>query len=374
MTNWRNFQAADVFLEARTFFVGSNASGKSNLLDALRFLAEVAHPGSGGLQAALATRGGFSSIRCLQARSPSYVEIDAYIGTSEAPEIWRYVLRVNVTKREKLATVVSEEIVQDGRSVKKRSRSDQDDALVFSQTYLEQVVENKDFRELSSFLSSCRYLHVVPQIVRDRSRARAEGDDPYGGDLLRRMKETPQKTRLPRLRRIAEALKIAVPQFGDIELKDDSDGIPHLFASYVHWRLNASKQPESAFSDGTLRLIGLLWSISEKGGPLLLEEPELSLNDAVVSELPRMFTRMQQLSGRQIITTTHSSSLLDDSNIGLKEVHRIYVDQRGSRVETLSDNPAISAQVGGGMTISQAVLPLLRPKGIEKLGRLNVAA
>ena len=184
----------------------------------------------------------------------------------------------------------------------------------------------------------------------------------------------PKKTRVPRLKRISEALKIAVPQFREIELQDDPDGVPHLLASYVHWRLNAYKQSEAAFSDGTLRLIGLLWSIAEKGGPLLLEEPELSLNDAVVSELPRMFARMQRLSARQIITTTHSSSLLDDNDVGLKEVHRIFVDGNGSNVETLSNNSVVSAQVNAGMTNSQAILPLLRPKGIEKLGRLDVAS
>jgi predicted ATPase len=121
-------------------------------------------------------------------------------------------------------------------------------------------------------------------------------------------------------------------------------------------------------------LIGLLWSIAEKGGPLLLEEPELSLNDAVVSELPRMFSRMQKLSARQIITTTHSSALLDDSGIGLKEVHRIEVDNNGSSVSSIADDPSIAAQVNAGMTISQAVLPLLRPKSIEELSDLDVAS
>lgn len=156
-------------------------------------------------------------------------------------------------------------------------------------------------------------------------------------------------------------------------LEDDSDGVPHLNASYVHWRPNASKQSEAAFSDGTLRLIGLLWSIGEKGGPLLLEEPELSLNDAVVSQLPRMFSRMQKLSARQVIVTTHSSALLDGPDIGLNEVHRISVDSNGSHVLTIADDPATVAQTGAGMTISQSVLPQVQPKGIEKLGSLDVA-
>ena len=373
LTNWRNFRSVDIKLQPRAFFVGPNASGKSNLLDAIRFVGEIARPGSGGLQAAVESRGGFS-FRCLQARTKSWVEVDAEVGTDEEPKLWRYLLRVNVLKREKFPTVVHEGIWHAGKNIKERTRSETDDALEYSQTYMEQVGVNKDFRQLTEFFASCRYLHVVPQIVRDRSRARTEGEDPYGGDLLRRMKEVPKKTREPRLNRISQALRIAVPQFREVELKDDSEGVPHLYASYVHWRPNAFKQSEADFSDGTLRLIGLLWSIAERGGPLLLEQPELSLNDAVVGELPKMFRRMQKLSGRQVITSTHSSALLDDPGIGAKEVHRISVDTNGSVVQTLMDDQRVVAQIGSGMTISQAILPLLRPKEIDKLGKLDVAA
>ena len=373
ITNWRNFRSAEMEFELRAFIVGPNASGKSNLLDVFRFLSDIAKPGSGGLQAAIESRGGFSALRCLQARQPSHIEIDAYIGTDDDRQFWRYLIRLNVLKGEKFATVQHELIQQAGNVLVERSRAKGSDDLEFSQTLLEQVGASKDFRELAAFLGSCRYLHVVPQIVRDRTRALTEGEDPYGGDLLRRMKAMPQKARGPRLRRISEALRIAVPQFSEVELTDDVNGVPHLLASYVHWRPNANKQPEAAFSDGTLRLIGLLWSISEKGGPLLLEEPELSLNDAVVSELPRMFKRMQRLSDRQVIATTHSSSLLDAESIGLKEVHRIIVGANGSQVELLEANQSVKAQVENGMTVSEAVLPLLRPTGIEKLGTIDVA-
>lgn len=373
LKNWRNFRDVNLFLEKRAIFVGPNASGKSNLLDSIRFLSELAVPGSGGLQAAVQARGGFSSLRCLHSRAPSYLEIEVHIGNDDEEVIWRYFLRINVLKKMgKLPIVLREEIEHRGVIEKHREFTPKSSPLEFSQTFLEQVQISKDFKDLGDFLKSCRYLHVVPQIVRDPARARAEGDDPYGGDLLRRMKNTPKRTRDVRMRKISDALRLAVPQFKGIEL-DENDAVPHLLATYEHWRFTATKQNEVAFSDGTLRLIGLLWSIAEKGGPLLLEEPELSLNDAVVSELPRMFARMQKFSGRQVITTTHSSSLLDDRNIGLKEVHRISVDASGSSVETLVNNDVVSAQVRGGMTISEAVLPLLRPKGIERLGILDVA-
>jgi predicted ATPase len=38
LKNWFNFQLVDVQLVKRVFCIGANASGKSNFLDAFRFL------------------------------------------------------------------------------------------------------------------------------------------------------------------------------------------------------------------------------------------------------------------------------------------------------------------------------------------------
>ncbi len=68
LKNWRNFKHADFDLQDRMFVIGPNASGKSNLLDALRFLKQIASTG-GGFQDAVDRRGGMSRIRCLAARN-----------------------------------------------------------------------------------------------------------------------------------------------------------------------------------------------------------------------------------------------------------------------------------------------------------------
>ena len=67
LENWRNFTHIDVPLQQRVFIAGTNAAGKSNLLDAFRFLRDITNPG-GGLEKAVADRGGVSKIRCLAAR------------------------------------------------------------------------------------------------------------------------------------------------------------------------------------------------------------------------------------------------------------------------------------------------------------------
>src|SRR3954447_5399695 len=66
LENWRNFRSVDVPLAQRVFVVGPNASGKSNLLDAIRFLRDVADP-AGGLRRAVDERRGMDAIRSIHA-------------------------------------------------------------------------------------------------------------------------------------------------------------------------------------------------------------------------------------------------------------------------------------------------------------------
>lgn len=42
LANWRNFRAVSLPLRERMFFVGPNAAGKTNLLDAFKFFRDVA--------------------------------------------------------------------------------------------------------------------------------------------------------------------------------------------------------------------------------------------------------------------------------------------------------------------------------------------
>jgi predicted ATPase len=90
----------------------------------------------------------------------------------------------------------------------------------------------------------------------------------------------------------------------------DVKGTPHLRGRYEHWRTHGAWQTEEQFSDGTLRLMGLLWAVLDGTGPLLLEEPELSLHPEVVRYIPLMFARVQSRRQRQIIISTHSAEML----------------------------------------------------------------
>src|SRR5262249_19789143 len=150
-----------------------NASGKSNLLDALSFLKELASPG-GGLQNAVADRGGVSKIRCLAARRYSDLVFEVEIGEEEVEWVYHLTLSQDNQRR---PIVKSETVYHHGEEILRRpDENDKRDPERLTQTHLEQVSANAGFRAISEFLGSVRYLHVVPQLIREPDRHRARNE------------------------------------------------------------------------------------------------------------------------------------------------------------------------------------------------------
>ncbi len=371
LENWKNFKLVDVDLPDRVFLVGPNASGKSNFLDAFRFLRDLARAG-GGLQKACWDRGGVSKIRCLAARK--YPDIVLSVELAEGTErLWRYELAFSQDNNRN--PVLTREVVYQGEELV-LERPDSDDArdpVRKSQTALEQINANVKFRAVARFFETVLYLHLVPQIIRNPSSLSENGGtmDAYGHHFLERVAQTTEKTRNARLRKIERALAVAVPQLKELRLEKDVRGAPHLVGVYEHWRPKGAKQSEEQFSDGTLRLLGLLWALQEGEGPLLLEEPELSLHSGVVRHLARLVYRMQKARKRQVFVSTHSVDLLSDTGIGGEEVLMLQPDVEGTRVIPSVQVGEIRALLQSGMTIADAVFPHTEPKDATQLELFN---
>src|SRR5262249_55733311 len=154
----------------------------------------------------------------------SDIELDVVAtGTDDSPQ-WTYELAFNQDNQRR-ARIKKERITRDGQLLLARPNTDDDqDPDRLTQTHLEQVNVNRAFRERASFSESIRYLHIVPQLVREPDRSVGQANDPFGGDFLEQIANTQERTRLARLRRIRDALKVAVPQLAEIELVRDNRG------------------------------------------------------------------------------------------------------------------------------------------------------
>ena len=368
--NWRNFKNLDVAVADRLLIVGPNAAGKSNLLDLFRFLGDISRPG-GGLAAALEARGGLSRARCLFARNNHKGELAIMVDLRDGEDEWRYELAIKGKKGGHNHPIVVREIVtRNGRELLSRPDANDDrDPDQLTQTHLEQISANQEFRPIAEYFAKANYFHLVPQMIR---YPQAGGASPraFGSSMIADMNATPVRTRQAWFRRIEQALQSAVPGFETLRLEVDKAGQPHLIAGYRNWRRNPSEQNETDFSDGTLRLIGLLWTIISSpanGGVLLLEEPELSLNAAVVQKLASLLAMAQRGTSMQVILSTHSPELLDDEGIRPGEVLVLQVTSDATVANQLSEIAEVEAQISADLPLSEVVAELINPGDLTGL-------
>ncbi len=371
LLNWRNFDKIELDLVHRVFIVGANASGKSNLLDVIRFLRDIVKQ-AGGLQYAVEQRGGVSKIRCLAARKNTNVEIEVEFSDDKiAP--WRYRLVFKhagggIVKSQ--AIIVEEEVWQgENRVLFRNIEKEDDETLKF--THLEQPTANSKFRDIYYFLRDVQYLHIVPQLVRDAESymLSANKEDFYGRNLLDRMNITNKRTRDSYLKRISDVLKIAVPQLKELTFVKDDNGVPHLQAVYIHWRAKGAFQQEKQFSDGTLRLIGFIWALLDGQETILMEEPELYLHTAIVKQLPEFISKSQKKKNRirQVILTTHSYDLISGDGINSAEVVVLTPSNEGTHAETANKIEKIKNYLEAGFNMADSVIPEVAPERIERL-------
>ena len=372
-SNWRNFKNVEFDVGERLFVVGPNAVGKSNLLDVFRFLADIAGQG-GGLASAIERRGGLGKVRSLFSRTNARGRLVVDVRLQDGEDSWRYRLSVKGEGKGRNRPVVDEELVmKNGEELLRRPDDrDREDEVLLTQTHLEQIASNQRFRPIADYFDRVQYFHLVPQIIRDPSRALVANDDPFGSDFIVQMNATAPRTRDAWLRRMQEALRAAVPGFVSLTIETDPAGRPHLIAGYKNWRSAPSKQNEADFSDGTLRLIGLLWAIIKtptSPGILLLEEPELSLNSAIVRILPSMLAQARRSSDLQVILSTHAPEILDDEGISPSEVLVLRVTDDGSRAALLSSSQEAMDDLALGLTASDVVNGLIAPEDLTGLVR-----
>ena len=356
-----------------SYVLGPNASGKSNLLDVFRFLRDICKPQGGGLQSAIAARGGLGKLRCLHARRDPEVSIEVEIKESNhGNAVWRYALSFQAEGKGAHRIIIKKEDITHEEKIILSRPNEQDklDEVLLTQTYLEQIQTNSSFREIVDFFSKITYLHLVPQLLKfaEKMGGNHLEDDPFGQGFLHRLAKTPQKTRDNRLNKIGIALTLAVPQFQGLRYIVDELGHPHLEAKAANWRPKAGWQKEEHFSDGTLRLLGLLWALLDGSSMLLLEEPEISLNDEIVKQIPAIIETLQKnrKPKRQILLSTHSHALLSNLGINPKSVIVIEPSKQGSIGRSVNDTEAV--MLNAGFSLSETVLPSTNPKDVSQLG------
>lgn len=369
--NWRNLRQISVPLERRVFAVGPNAGGKSNFLDIFRFLREIAARG-GGLHSAVGKRGGVGSVQC-RAGEENGFEIAVTLGDGSRSDLWRYEIGVERCGTGKSYPLLKyERVFRNGKKIVDRpDAEDRRDPVRLEQTYLENVTANEAFRPLASFFSEIAYHSSASSGVGRRPWAEDFsghfGDEP-ARNILRDMMAVSHDVRKSRIAKIEEVLQLVVPQFRKLDLTEMNGSRARLETMFDHWRPGEKLQQEQ-FSEGTLRLIDILWALLSSESVLLLEEPELSLHPSVVRHLPGLIYRLKRKQSGQTILTTHSPELLSDEGIDGREVILFLPDEKGGNsVVPASELREAQALIDAGLNVGEVVLPRSQAPRVGELG------
>lgn len=370
LINWRNFHDAEADLSPVTYVIGPNASGKSNMLDAIRFLRDVAMD---GVQKAVSRRGREKLIS-FAAAGAQFVGIEVTLSMDVETKLprWKYCLHINLysmnafgieIKKEEIISILEgkEDII-----LNRPDGNDYDDKDRLEQTALEQTSMNKQFREITDFFKSIQYLHLVPQFIKYEHEIGGKQieHDPFGQGFIKKLNQASPEERNHKIQKINEIIPLITShsinkilindEVEEIGSEFDTNGKVHLTA-YFACNERGYHIETKDFSDGTLRLIALFWQIQEKNAVILLEEPELGLNEAIVEKMALFLHRAAKASGSQVIVTTHSDALLSNNGIDPESILRIEPQKEGSVILSPSDDDI--AGMDSGIPPSSIVFP-----------------
>lgn len=370
LKNWKNFQSVNIPLSPRTFVMGPNGIGKSNFLDALRFLADIARPG-GGLHQALQVRGGFNGIKFRAAKKKEPVEIEVHLADSALSDTYyRYSLGLAADPSGP-PYLTHERVRKSGELILDRpDKNDSGGLAQMKETVLEQAGSGKmthDFgpnnslKEIAEFFGSMRYLDFRPELLRHQHPfppADLPGD-PFGRKILQRAAEMPATERDRRIKIIEDVLKLAIPQMPKFNFSPDRSGSPGLEGTFEIGRPRA-KFKQDRISDGTLAAFAILWCFMEDGPVLVLEKPESFLNPGTIHRLC-MILYLKSVLGKekQLIISTHSPEFLkeDITPISAEEIILMVESdyRKGTQAFLDSSFPSIVRDMKRGMTADEAV-------------------
>lgn len=349
LRNYKSIASCDVQLGPLNFLVGPNGSGKSNFLDSLRFVTDGLNT---SLDHALRDRGGIDEVRRRSSGHPNHfsIQIDfvlengrdgSYFFRIGARPRRGYEVQEEVCKLFEFFDKPPEFYVISSGEIKKSSVNGLPPAMK-DRLSLVRMSSVPEFRPVYDALSHMGFYNLNPDVIRGHQ-------SPDAGEVLRRDGGNLASILNQLIRgnvevkeRIEDYLSKVVPGITGVDFKqlgtmETLEFRQEVGRSQHPWRFNAANM-----SDGTLRAFGILVALFQgrAGAPFRvplvgIEEPELALHPAA-AEVLRDSLR-DASDSTQVIVTSHSPELLDDSSLSDKSILPVVCEQGQTRIGPLDE-------------------------------------
>ncbi|NJD04040.1 MAG: ATP-binding protein [Ruminiclostridium sp.] len=374
--NWKSFKESVLYIDPLTVLIGTNASGKSNIIDGLSFLNGVAQGknidvilnGEGGVDG---IRGGsiFASMMgCHNFTLESIINKDngsdyrysITVSTVSRTEIVAesLVLITYTRKSEKKETNIFNANVEDAhapiiqayvktnrgrtrridlkRSVSVLSQLRNSDAIIEVEKSIEQVIK---------ILEEIFILDPVPSLMRDYkplSNNLSRNASNIAGVIAALPKEekeiienqlTNYIVKLPE----GEITKV----WAETVDKFKKDAMLYCEEKWIYGN-NLNEMNAKGLSDGTLRILGILTALLTRpeGSLIVIEEVDNGLHPSRAKLLLKILNEVGEIRSIDILITTHNPALMDELGIEMipfiQVVHRSREDGT-SKITLLED-------------------------------------
>lgn len=320
------------FSDRVTVLVGPNAAGKSNIVDALRFVRDAV---SFDLEHAISSRGGISRVRQYSKTKPYKLSLqfkflqDISETDSRSAE---YEFSIESLTASNYAVDHEQasyfESVRPGGLPKAASfardrqgvtRTKDEAQEKSTRVALDQLALRRIWTGtlpagwiLDHFIRDWRFSSIYPNRLREPSTPDKDTvlseDGRNWASIIKALRRTVRGRQA--LERIREALRIVVPTFEEVSVASVGSYLVPNFRFSLKGNDSVVFDPVQ-LSDGTLRVFGILLALYQVPAPkfLVIEEPEQTVHPGVLAVLADAFLEVSEVT--QIVVTTHSPNLVD---------------------------------------------------------------
>ena len=337
--NFRSLENVQLDIDPEiTVLAGPNASGKSNIVDALSFVADALYD---GVDRAVGNRGARSVLHRHRGRVRRSFAIELRL---ESPTFTaRHEVKIGIRSQGEVA--IQEERISGTvkfprktfgfslRDFSKELTKYSSDTLMLSVMGDSPTVANlltsslmgsngqadehnsvgQAIVEITNFIGDMRFYHLFPNVMRVPRRLQTNDKLEENGENLASVLFAIVKQRGHSYRQVIGALNQVVPDIEDVRVLETGG---YHYVQLKHYSLSSTARNSGWLdivneSDGTVRALGLFVALYQDPPPALIviEEPELTVHVGTLEVLADSLNEVGLRS--QIMVTTHSCDLLD---------------------------------------------------------------